>query len=122
MLLKQVSEMHKKFGITPDKVTFYQAEKEFRIMCLREEIQEYEDANNPADELDALVDLMVFALGTVDRQGFAHVFEEAFRRVMEANCKKEVGPNKKRLGFQIDLVKPEGWTAPDLSDLVEGMV
>lgn len=90
-------------------------------MCLREEIQEYEESNDPADELDALVDLMVFALGTVDRQGFSKVFQEAFNRVMEANCKKVVGPNKKRLDFQIDLVKPAGWAAPDLSDLVKGM-
>lgn len=121
-MLKRVQAMHEQFGISPKDVAFYQTEKEFRIMCLREEIQEYEDANNPADELDALVDLMVFALGTVDRQGMAHVFEEAFNRVMDANCQKVVGPNKKRLGFQIDLVKPEGWKAPDLSDLVEGMV
>ena len=47
------------------------------------------------------------------------VFEEAFERVMIANCQKEIGQNQKRGSFQLDLVKPKGWTAPDLSDLVE---
>jgi len=37
---------------------------------------------------------------------------------MRANCNKEVGTNAKRGNFSIDLVKPEHWHAPDLTDLV----
>ena len=118
-MLNQVIEMHKKFGI--DKVPFSSEEKKFRIDCLQEEIDEYASADNPADELDALIDLVVFALGTADRQGFSSIWEEAFRRVQVANCSKEVGPNTKRGSFAIDLKKPEGWKAPNFDDLLENL-
>ena len=44
--------------------------------------------------------------------------DTAFRRVNAANAAKELGPLTKRGSFELDLVKPEGWTAPDLRDLV----
>ena len=113
-----VQKMHNKFGITHDKVAFSKEEKEFRIAAMREEIDEYIESETKEDELDAIVDLIVFALGTLERSGMINVFEEAFKRVMEANMKKELGGNQKRGSFKLDLKKPEGWTAPDLSDLV----
>lgn len=115
-MIDQITEMHKHFQIhgTP----FSPEEKQFRLAALQEELDEYRDATTPEDELDALVDLMVFALGTVDRQGWADVFDRAFARVMAANMAKVVGPNQKRGGFALDLQKPEGWEAPCLKDLV----
>lgn len=113
-----IKQMHTKFGITSEQVPFSKTEKEFRICAMREEIDEYIESETKEDELDAIVDLVVFALGTLERQGMLEVFDEAFKRVMIANCKKEIGQNQKRGSFQLDLVKPEGWTAPDLSDLV----
>lgn len=118
-MLKLVKEMHIKFGITSEKVKFFDEEKKFRILAMQEELDEYKEANTKQDQLDALVDLVVFAFGTAERQGMLEVFEEAFERVMIANCQKEIGQNQKRGSFQLDLVKPKGWTAPDLSDLVE---
>jgi len=113
-----IRKMHEKFGITPDKVDFSPREKEFRIEAMQEELDEYKDSTTKADELDALVDLVVFALGTAERQGMLHVFEEAFTRVMVANMMKELGPNQKRGQFQLDLVKPEGFKPAYLNDLV----
>ncbi len=118
-LMKQIVEMHEKFGLNYDKILFTNEEKQFRIVSLKEELQEYIDSSKPEDELDALIDLMVFALGTVYRQGYHDIFDEAFRRVMDANCNKIVGPNEKRNSFSIDLQKPDGWTAPDFTDLFE---
>ena len=118
MYTKLIEEMHEKFELQPEVVEFTPSEKQFRIIAMREEISEYEVATTKADELDALVDLIVFALGTVYRQGFMNVFAEAFGRVMRANLKKKIGSHKKRGSFERDLVKPEGWTAPDLTDLV----
>jgi len=118
-MLNLVKQMHQKFGITSDKVKFSDEEKKFRICAMQEELDEYKEATSKEDELDALVDLVVFALGTAERQGMLEVFDEAFYRVMIANCKKEIGTNQKRGLFQLDLVKPKGWTAPDLKDLVE---
>jgi len=113
-----VHKMHVKFGMTPIQVKWTDEEKDFRITCMEEELGEYIAAETKEDELDALLDLVVFAIGTADRQGMLQVFEEGFERVMQANCRKEAGPNKKRNSFALDLRKPQGWKAPDLSDLV----
>lgn len=118
-MLRLIGKMHAHFGITAYIVPFSLPEKDFRVRCLEEEIKEYHEAETKADELDALVDLVVFALGTAERQGMLGVFEEAFERVMKANMVKQVGKNEKRDNFAIDLIKPEGWTAPDLTDLVK---
>jgi len=117
-MLIRIKDMHYKFGIRDKDIPFSREEKAFRITAMQEELDEYTCANTKEDELDALVDLVVFALGTAERQGMLEVFDEAFQRVMNANCAKRVGGNKKRGSFAIDLVKPEGWKAPDLSDLV----
>jgi len=114
----RILQMHEQFGMTCHDVDFSAKEKEFRYTAMLEEIVEYRDADLPEDELDALVDLVVFALGTVERMGWADVYEEAFTRVMAANMQKQVGTNKKRGDFHIDLIKPDGWEAPDLKDLV----
>jgi len=79
------------------------------------------DVDSPeqlACQLDALVDLSVFAIGTAERQGMN--FHEGWKRVMEANNNKELAKSSEdsKRSFKIDLVKPEGWKAPDLIDLV----
>lgn len=121
-LMGQVVAMHDHFGLFTKFQPWHlpPEEKEFRIKCLREEIQEFEDATTLADQLDALVDLVVFALGTADRAGMAQVFEEAFARVMLANMQKKVAKSASdsKRGFKADLVKPAGWAAPNLKDLV----
>mgnify|MGYP000897203437 CR=1 FL=1 len=116
--LQLIKKMHTKFGITHDKVPFTLEEKRFRHAALIEEATEYMTAETPWDELDAIIDLTVFALGTLERQGMLNLFEEAFEDVMYANMQKEVGSNgNKRNGFKLDLVKPQGWKAPDFRHL-----
>ncbi len=122
-LLMQVMAMHQQFGIDYNGPPRHlsKGEKNFRIAALDEELDEYNVAETLEQELDALIDLVVFALGAVERHGF-RAFQEGFQRVMEANCKKQVGQNpekaKGRADWQFDLVKPEGWKPADLSDLV----
>jgi hypothetical protein len=82
-----------------------------------EELCEYNKAvlrNNPEGALDALVDLVYFAIGTAAGMGWD--FNEAFKRVHEANMKKVRAYTERSA---VDLVKPPGWKAPDLSDLVK---
>jgi predicted HAD superfamily Cof-like phosphohydrolase len=88
---------------------------------MREEIDEFEAATDHHDQLDALVDLIVFAFGTVERAGYSAAFDEAFNRVMDSNMTKTVGPNQKRGSFSLDLRKPADFKPADLSDLVEDM-
>lgn len=114
-LLQSVKNMHEKFGLAnnagPTSLT--SEEKAFRIVALREEIQEYEDSTDLVNEYDALIDLMVFAVGTFERQGFP--LQEGFDTVMECNMKKELAGSseKSKRGFKRDLVKPQGWTGPE---------
>lgn len=70
-------------------------------------------------QMDALIDLQVFSVGTAERQGFNN--DEGFSRVMKANMAKEVAGGKgetSKRGFKADLIKPEGWEPPTLTDLV----
>ena len=121
-MLAKIKGMHTQFGITTEEMpTFSQEEKNFRIEAMLEEIEEYACAETIDDELDAIIDLIVFALGTLERQGLFPVAEEAFNRVMMANCNKELGPNTKRGSFSLDLVKPKRWVAPQFRDLLEGI-
>ena len=118
-ILKQIENMHNKFQMTSGHIKFTDEEKAFRALAMYEEVSEYMRSKTKEQELDALVDLIIFAIGTVERQDMLYIFEEAFNRIMRANCKKTPGSNKKRGSFKIDLVKPEGWIAPDLSDLFD---
>ncbi len=118
-MIKRIIQMHEKFNISADHIEFSENEKKFRIVAMQEELYEYEEADTPEDNLDALVDLVVFAIGTAERMGMIYIFEEAYNRVMTANMQKEVGENAKRGSFAIDLIKPEGWEAPDHSDLFQ---
>jgi predicted HAD superfamily Cof-like phosphohydrolase len=111
--------MHDFYGIT-DKVNNLSKEQlleflHFRFKFLQEELNEGLNAieeKNPEEILDALVDLTVIAVGTIDL--FGCDFTKAWFEVLRANMSKQVGikasrPNK--LGLP-DLIKPEGWIAP----------
>jgi len=109
--------MHTKYGVN-EKVRQFDKEKlekflEFRISFLQEELDELKDnRGNPEEVVDALVDLCVVAIGTLD--AFDVDAYAAWDRVHEANMAKEVGVKASRpnpLGLP-DLIKPEGWTAP----------
>lgn len=109
-----VKAMHEKFGLDnktgPCDLT--EDEKQFRSAAMLEEWDEYVAATTLVDQYDALLDLIVFAVGTLERHGFPLL--AGFEKVMEANMAKEVGQNgDKRGGFKRDLVKPAGWTAPE---------
>ena len=90
-------------------------EKRFRVCCLMEEVTEYLMADTLHKEYDAILDLLVFALGTLARQGLPL---DGIQEVIDANMKKLLGPNEKRNGFELDLVKPQGWKAADLTKYI----
>ena len=99
----------------------------FRIIFLFEEMQELVDgfeADDLEEQFDALIDLVYVALGTAWMLGVP--FGEGWSRVHRANMKKvrcddEFDPRSKRM-HKFDVVKPEGWVSPDLSDLVTTIV
>jgi len=115
----RIKEMHKKFGIAyeGEPRDLPADEKAFRVACLLEELNEYAEADNLIGQYDALIDLLVFTFGSLERHGFPA--DEAFKAVMRANLAKEVGnnPHKKDEGRGaykgVDLVKPAGWVGPE---------
>jgi predicted HAD superfamily Cof-like phosphohydrolase len=81
-------------------------------------MNELSTAETADDVVDALIDLCVVAIGTLDL--FDVDARLAWDRVHEANMNKQVGIKESRpnpLGLP-DLVKPEGWTAPSHKDNV----
>lgn len=118
-LLSKTIGMYHKFSMDSEQLSYGGiAEKQFRTVCMQEELLEYMTAQTRESELDALVDLVVFALGTVERHGMSAVFEQAFDRVIESNLTKSVGSKKSRGSYTHDLVKNENWQSCRLTDLI----
>lgn len=114
--------MHNKFGVhewfeenkhDKDLMDKY---LRFRLSMCKEELDESLDAveaKDPEEIVDGLIDLCVFAIGTLDVFGVDP--NEAWDRVYDANASKEVGVKDGRpnpFGLP-DLIKPEGWVAPN---------
>lgn len=120
--VRNIAAMHQKFGVNPvirnlDKEKL-KAFLEFRINFLHEELTEMRDADKAEDVVDALIDLCVVAIGTLD--AFEINSDVAWERVHQANMSKEAGIKPERpnpLGLP-DLIKPAGWTAPTHADNV----
>jgi predicted HAD superfamily Cof-like phosphohydrolase len=94
-------------------------------------LPEDEQKKRRAGALDALVDMEYVQLGTAHLMGFAGQlrsamgggvvrYEEAWDRVHDKNMEKERGQSRARdfSDDRWDVMKPEGWTPPDHSDLV----
>lgn len=121
--VKDIAEMHTKYGTNKavrsmDK-TQLRSFLKFRIDFLQEELDELNQASKPGipidqpEVVDALIDLCVVAIGTLD--AFDVDAYHAWDVVHNANMNKEVGVKESRpnpLGLP-DLIKPEGWVAPE---------
>lgn len=115
-----IRAMHAKFGVRevirnlpPEKLKAF---LEFRLNFLQEELNEAKTAKSADDIVDAMIDLCVVAIGTLD--AFDVDANEAWNRVHEKNMQKEPGIKPGRpnpLGLP-DLIKPAGWTAPTHAD------
>lgn len=175
-----IKQFHDRFGIYPNKDIDFK----LRFDRLLEELNEFDDANTPWDKLDAIVDAVYIAAGTIYLYGAEdklktvgcsyiipyvagqgvpspelyptlpnlrwlviedsieqHVlgcwwlihsllqwcalnrwnFHEAWRRVHAANMAKvrATSAEQSKHGSAQDIIKPEGWTAPDHRDLFE---
>lgn len=120
-----ISDMHTKFGVnpivrdlSPQQLATY---LKFRLDMVQEEVTEAQTAFAEKDAdgvVDAMIDAIVFALGTLD--AFDVDAYEAWNRVHAANMAKNPGVKEGRpnpYGFP-DLIKPAGWTAPTHKDNV----
>lgn len=121
---KDINEMHTKYGVhewmrkqlDEGNDALLRKYLAFRLTMLDEEMNEIRSAalvqDNPEEVVDGLIDLIVFAIGTLDVMGVDA--DKAWNEVYKANMNKQVGvkpgrPNKFGLP---DLLKPAGWTPP----------
>ncbi len=80
---------------------------------IEEEFRELQEAHDMEAELDALIDILVVTIGAIHSAGFDA--EGAWKEVMSTNFAKidrETGKVRKREDGKV--LKPVGWTAPNL--------
>ena len=117
-----INKMHDKFGVhkwfeeNKDNKELMRKYLMFRLMMCQEELSETLTAYNNGDAeevVDGLIDLCVFAIGTLDVFGVDAW--DAWNRVYGANMEKSPGvkPGRPNPFGLPDLLKPGGWKAPD---------
>lgn len=87
--------------------------KNERIAMMLEELSEYARAETAWDELDALLDLIWFAIGTAVQNNYPIC--AGWELVAKANLAKLPGKGKR--GIEVDFIKPEGWKPPAIENL-----
>jgi predicted HAD superfamily Cof-like phosphohydrolase len=77
------------------------------------------DADDKVEQLDALVDILVVTMGAIRAAGWDG--EAAWKEVMDTNFAK-IDPTTGKVIKREDgkVLKPEGWTAPELSQSIGG--
>jgi predicted HAD superfamily Cof-like phosphohydrolase len=113
-LLADVAAFHAKFGVmtheTPGHLT--QRKLNERVECMMEELREFMDAcdaQDLAEQGDALVDLIYFAVGTALMLGLP--LDQMWTEVQRANMEKVAGRTHRQ--HEVDVTKPIGWRPPD---------
>ena len=117
-----INAMHQKFGVhdwfkaelkkDPNKLKEF---LEFRMKMVQEEVDETNEAiqhKDPEEIVDGLIDICVFAIGTLDAFGIDAY--KAWDEIYNANMMKNVGVKEGRpnpLGLP-DLIKPNNWENP----------
>lgn len=118
---KDIHDMHAHYNVhewieqNRDNPDILRKLVEFRLNFLGEELLEARKAltvDNPEEIVDAMIDLCVVAIGTLD------LFEvdphQAWDEILKANMAKKPGRKPGRpnpLGLP-DLMKPDGWKPP----------
>ena len=88
------------------------------LKLIEEEVQELRDSTTRADDLDALIDILVVTIGALHSIGADA--EGAWKEVMGTNFAKvdrRTGRVHKREDGKV--LKPEGWTPPELENFLK---
>lgn len=99
-----------------DRVPLKNKEKQWLLTCLREEADEFDEALDRVQQVDALIDSMIFAAGGLFRMGLtAEQAEACMNAVMDANFQKKTGQKAGRVFEGVaDATKPDDWVGPEL--------
>jgi len=91
------------------------------LSLINEEYDELLDAvlaQDKVEQLDALVDILVVTMGAIRAAGWDG--EAAWKEVMDTNFAKiDANTGKVRKRADGKVLKPEGWSAPELAQFVK---
>jgi predicted HAD superfamily Cof-like phosphohydrolase len=95
-------------------------EEQYQLYCnlISEEFNELVASTTKVDDLDALIDILVVTIGAIHSLGADA--EGAWKEVMSTNFAKidhETGKVRKREDGKV--LKPQGWTPPELEQFVK---
>lgn len=120
-MFKSVIDFHEAFGILNSNQPVFpgEAERNLRMKLLKEEFDEYMEAEETDDFIevaDALADLIYIACGTAASYGIP--LNKVFEEVHRSNMAKLVDgkPLKREDG---KVIKPAGWTPPDIEGVIK---
>jgi predicted HAD superfamily Cof-like phosphohydrolase len=100
-------------------VTGDQSQFDMYINLIEEEFNELQESEDDTETLDALIDILVVTIGAIHSMGADG--EGAWKEVMATNFAKidrETGKVRKREDGKV--LKPIGWTPPNLSPFLKG--
>lgn len=104
-------------GIKPPKVPCKLDPDVQTWLCkaLSEECKELSESHSAVDQVDALVDSIIFAVGGLTRMGLSEQqVADCMHAVMTANFSKKAGVKAERATGDVqDAIKPEGWVPPE---------
>ena len=131
MLIKVPFKLENKQMTNPfrDQEKFMQAcdqsvgefnEAQYQLYCnlISEEFNELVASKTKVDDLDALIDILVVTIGAIHSLGVDA--EGAWKEVMRTNFAKidrDTGKVRKREDGKV--LKPQGWTPPELAPFVK---
>jgi predicted HAD superfamily Cof-like phosphohydrolase len=92
---------------------------QYQLYCnlIKEEFNELVESSTKVDDLDALIDILVVTIGAINSLGANG--ESAWKEVMTTNFAKidpVTGKVRKREDGKV--LKPDGWTPPDLAPFI----
>jgi predicted HAD superfamily Cof-like phosphohydrolase len=99
-------------------VTGDQAQWDMYVNLIEEEFTELQEAEDDEAALDALIDILVVTIGAIHSMGADG--EGAWKEVMRTNFAKidrDTGKVRKREDGKV--LKPVGWTPPDLKPFLK---
>ena len=92
-----------------------------RINFMQEELDEFKAAETLEDQVDALIDLQYFLLGTVYEMGITEEqYNECWSRVHAANMNKKAGKKPGRSTRTVDACKPDDFKPPTFEGIFDG--
>lgn len=111
---KDVRAFHKAFNhpVSDKPVLIAPERAKARHAWLQEELDEFIEAQTIADQADAMIDTIYFAVGTLVEMGISAP-QELFDIVQNANMAKLWPDGKPRYNEMNKVIKPEGWEDPE---------